>query len=155
MSDMTHIAPRFAALRKLADADMTSEARRELLRQVTENLGAGGVAAVAESIAEFDAALAAAAADYSRQVRIEIARIVAGQSGLAKVAEAFAFDDIEVAGPILRLSNALSEGTLLKVVHQQTQDHLMAVSKRAHVSANVSDALVEKGEDRVVTSLLE
>src|SRR4051812_14934680 len=97
MSDITQIAPRFAALRNLSNADLSSEARRELLRQVTENLGAGGLEAVAESIAEFDAALAAASADYSRQVRIEIAHMVASQNGLPRVAEAFAFDDIEVA----------------------------------------------------------
>jgi uncharacterized protein (DUF2336 family) len=156
MSELqTHLAPRFASLARLGEAGMDSGARRELLRQVTEALDAPGQTARSpEEIAQFDEALAAAAADYSKQVRAEIARLVASQAGLSKVAESFAFDDIEVAGPILRRSSALSEATLLKVVHGQSQEHLMAVSKRAHVSETLSQALVDKGDDHVVSSLL-
>ena len=107
------------------------------------------------TLAKFDEALTAAAADYSRQVRAEIARIVAGHAGLTKVAESFAFDDISVAAPILRRSSALSEATLLRVVNEQSQEHLMAVTQRAHVSPAISHALVEKGDDRMVSSLLQ
>ena len=152
----THLAPRFASLAKLGDAGMESGARRDLLRQVTEALDVPGESSRSpEEIAQFDEALAAAAADYSKQVRAEIARLVASQAGLSKVAETFAFDDIEVAAPILRRSSALSEATLLKVVNGQSQEHLMAVSKRVHVSETLSQALVEKGDDRVVSSLLQ
>src|SRR6202012_6157641 len=103
----------------------------------------------------FDEALAMVAADFSQRVRAEIAQLVAVAAGLRRVAENFAFDDIEVAGPILRRSSALSEATLLRVVGQQSQDHLLAVTKRKEVSQTLSLALVERGDDGVVGSLLE
>ncbi len=146
------LAPRFAQLAKL-DSATDSNARRELLRQVTEALDTPGAGEA--DIAEFDQALAAAASDYSKQVRAEIAQIVAGAAGLKRVAEGFAFDDIEVAGPILRRSSALSEATLLRVAEQKSQDHLLALTKRSHVSETLSEALVKRGDDTVVGSLLE
>ena len=146
----TQLAPRFAQLANL-DGAGDSTARREVLRQVTEALAAPGET----DIAEFDETLAAAAADYSKQVRAEIAQIVAGASGLKRVAENFAFDDIEVAGPILRRSSALSEETLLRVVENKSQQHLLAVTKRQHLSQTLSGALVDNGDDDVVGSLLE
>lgn len=152
----TELAPRFASLAKLDSAEMSSTDRRELLRQVSSTLDAQGGEIDPATMAKFDAALtAAAAADYSKQVRAEIARIVAGHAGLRKIAESFAFDDISVAAPILRRSSALSEATLLRVVNEQSQEHLMAVTQRAHVSPAISHALVEKGDDRVVSSLLQ
>ena len=148
----TQLAPRFAQLANL-DGAGDSTARRELLRQVTEALDTPGAGEA--DIAEFDQALAIAAADYSKQVRAEIALIVAGASGLKRVAEGFVFDDIEVAGPILRRSSALSEATLLRVVEQKSQEHLLAVTRRQHVSQTLSQALVARGDDTVVGSLLE
>lgn len=155
MSELqTHLAPRFASLAKLGDADLDSNGRRALLRQVTEALDAPGGSHTPEEVAEFDAALAAAAADYSKQARAEIARLVATHAGMTQVANTFAFDDIDVAAPILRRSSVLSEATLLAVVNGKSQEHLMAVSKRAHVSEAVAHALVDKGDNRVVSSLL-
>lgn len=156
MSELqTHLAPRFASLAKLDNAEMGSAERRELLRQVSGSLDAQGGEIDPATMAQFDAALTAAAADYSKQVRAEIARLVAGHAGLTRVAESFAFDDITVAAPILRRSSALSEATLLRVVNEQSQEHLMAVTQRAHVSPALSHALVEKGDYRVVTALLQ
>jgi uncharacterized protein (DUF2336 family) len=153
MSDIpTKLAPRYARLAEF-DATNDSGARRDILRQVTDSLTAPGGSDA--DLAQFDEALAAAAADYSRQVRVEIAKLVASAAGLKRVAESFAFDDIEVAAPILRRSSALSEETLLRVVQRQSQEHLLAVSKRPEVSQTLSRALVDHGDDRVVGSLLE
>lgn len=143
----------FASLAKLDS--LNSDARRDLLRQVTATLAAPASTTTTADIAQFDEALAAAAADFSKQVRREIARLVASHEGLGRVATTLAFDDIEVAAPILRRSSALSEATLLKVVAEQSQEHLLAVTKRTHVSEALSQALVDKGNDTVVTSLLE
>lgn len=156
MSELhTELAPRFASLATLDNSAMTSTDRRELLRQVSSTLDAQGHEIDPATVAQFDEALTAAAADYSRQVRVEIARLVAGHAGLSKVAESFAFDDISVAAPILRRSSALSEATLLRIVNEQSQEHLMAVTQRARVSPALSHALVEKGDDHVVSSLLQ
>ncbi|MEZ6030194.1 MAG: DUF2336 domain-containing protein [Hyphomonadaceae bacterium] len=64
-------------------------------------------------------------------------------------------DHIEVARPVIERSHALTEKDILDVIEQKSQDHMMAVTKRPDIGENVSSALVAKGEDRVVASLLE
>ena len=134
--------------------ETTSEGRRELLRKVTEALDPSTAMGAAE-IAEFDEIVAAVASDFSAQIRAQIARLVASSlSPFSHTAHRFALDDIEVARPVLESSEALSEDTLLKVVSQKSQDHMMAVTRRRRISEAVSQALVERGNDAVVTSLL-
>lgn len=144
---------RFAMLADLAK-ETTSEGRRELLRRVTEALDPAAPLA-ADEITAFDDVLAAVASDYSTQVRAQIARLIASSlSPFSRSAQRFAMDDIEVARPILEQSEALTEDTLLQVVNQKSQDHMMAVTRRRRISEAVSHALVERGDDAVVTSLL-
>ena len=108
-----------------------------------------------EDVAEFDGLLSTIASDYSAQIRGQIAKLVAGSlSSFSHTAHRFALDDIEVARPILENSDGLSEATLLTVVGQKSQDHMMAVTRRRRISEAVSQALVERGDDAVVTSLL-
>jgi uncharacterized protein (DUF2336 family) len=150
---MTFQTPRFAMLADLAK-QTSSEGRRELLRKVTEALDPS-VPLAKEEIAQFDGLLAEAASAYSNEIRAQIARMIAiSLSPFSLTAERFALDTIEVARPILEHCDSLSEDTLLKVVNQKSQDHMMAVTRRRRVSEAVSQALVERGDDQVVTSLL-
>jgi uncharacterized protein (DUF2336 family) len=150
---MTASAPRFAMLADLAK-ETTSEGRRELLRKVTEALDPRA-GLDANEAAEFDGLLSTIASDYSTQIRAQIAKLVAGSlSPFSHTAHRFALDDIEVARPILENYEGLSEDTLLKVVGQKSQDHMMAVTRRRRISEAVSQALVERGDDAVVSSLL-
>lgn len=153
MPDDANPTPRFSMLSGLG-REVTSEGRRELLRKVTEALAAP--ARNAAETGEIDQLLEAVAADYSQHVRAEIARLVAGRGGdFTRAAAAFAMDEIAVAEPVLRHAAGLSEATLLKVVNEKSQDHLMAVTRRPDITSRVSHALVEKGNDAVVSSLLE
>jgi uncharacterized protein (DUF2336 family) len=149
---MTEQSSRFAMLAGMSN-DMSSEDRRELLRKVT-NAMAGGAASDADELAKLDEILAGAAADYTVQVRSELARLVAGAPAFGRTTSLFALDDIEVAAPILRKSRALSDTTLLKVIAKNSQPHMMAVTQRQDISPTVSHALVEAGDDEVVVSLL-
>ena len=147
--------PRYAMLRQLA-GETDSNARRELLRKVTESLSQQSRAPSEAEFAELDGVLSAVAHEYSVQVRTEFARLVAASvSRFCHASEKFALDDaIEVAAPVLRHSRALSEETLLRVVREKSQAHMMAVTQRATVSEGISQALVERGDDEVVASLL-
>ena len=150
---MTISVSRFAMLADLAK-ETTSEGRRELLRKVTEVLDPKG-SLPAEEAAQFDGLLATVASDYSSQIRAQIAKLIAGSlSPFSHTAHRFALDDIEVARPILENYDGLSEDTLLEVVGRKSQDHMMAVTRRRRISEAVSQALVERGDDAVVTSLL-
>jgi len=145
---------RFALLKDLPGRT-SSEARRELLRQVTEGLSGRGGVPSAEDTAELDRVMASVASEFSVQVRAEISRLVAANAmHFAHAAERFALDEIEVAEPVLKHSDALSEDVLLKVVAEKSEAHMMAVTQRSSVSSRVSHALVERGGDEVVSSLL-
>ena len=144
---------RFALLNELPNR-ASSEARRELLREVTEALS--GSAPSAEEAGELDRIMASVAADFSVEVRMEFARLVAASATrFCQSAEQFALDEIEVAEPVRKHSQALSEDVLLRVVNEKSQQHMMAVTQRSTVSTRVSHALVERGGDEVVSSLLD
>lgn len=79
---------------------------------------------------------------------------------MAKLADApprtvrtLALDDaIEVAGPVLQLCERVDEVTLLEVARQKGQQHLLAISGRRTIAEAVTDVLVERGDDAVVSS---
>jgi uncharacterized protein (DUF2336 family) len=145
---------RFARLLDVSN-NMSSENRRALLREVTD-VFAEHADPDAAKIAKLDEVLSAVVADFSREVRAELAaKIGPSKVALGSTAERLALDDIEIARPILEHSIALSESHLLAVISQKTQEHLLAVTRRKDITEKISHALVEKGDDRVVVSLLE
>ena len=148
-------ANNFALLLDLAK-EGSSEKRRELLRQITDVfLAQPEQRSESESIL-FDEIVGAVAADLETQVRIELSRKVADSNGpLRRTARRLAMDDIEVARPVLERSRSLTETDILDVIEAKSQDHMLAVTKRPDIGEKVSSALVAKGEDRVVASLLQ
>ncbi len=151
---MSQAKSRYALLKDLS-ASTSSDQRRELLRTVTDALTSNSRAPSEEEFVELDEVLTLAASEYSTQVRTEFARLVAASvTRFCHASEQFAMDDIEVAMPVLRNSQALTEEALLRVVTEKSQAHLLAVTKRDNVSPRVSEALVSKGSDEVVSSLL-
>jgi uncharacterized protein (DUF2336 family) len=145
---------RFALLKELPNRT-SSEARRELLREATESLSGRSGTLSSEASAELDRIMASVASEFSIQVRAEFARLIASNAAqFAHTAEHFAMDEIEVAGPVLKHSDALTEDVLLKVVAQKSQAHMLALTQRSSVSPRLSHALVQRGGDEVVSSLL-
>jgi uncharacterized protein (DUF2336 family) len=151
---MSQSGSRYALLKNLS-ASASSDQRRELLRQVTDALTSNARAPSDAEFAELDQVLSLAASEYSTQVRTEFARLVAASvTRFCHASEQFAMDDIAVATPVLRHSQALTEEALLRVVAAKSQAHILAVTKRETVSARLSEAIVDKGSDEVVSSLL-
>ena len=148
-------ASRYTLLQNL-NSETNSDARRELLRKVTETLSQSARKPTDDEFAELDEVLSAVAKEYSVQVRTEFARLVAASvTRFCQASEQFAMDEaIEVAAPVLRHSQALTESMLLRVVREKSQAHMLAITKRPSVSEGISQALVERGSDEVVTSLL-
>jgi uncharacterized protein (DUF2336 family) len=149
---MSSPAPRFAMLAGLS-GQTSSDDRRELLRKVTEAMDNPCLGN--RNVEELDRLLSTVASDYSAHVRADLARLVANNDALFTCsAQLFARDDIEVARPVLRYARHLSEDTLLEVIAGKSQEHMMAVTQRQTISPKISHALVERGNDEVVTSLL-
>jgi uncharacterized protein (DUF2336 family) len=64
-------------------------------------------------------------------------------------------DVAEVAMPLLESSRVLTDGDLIDIVHSQSNQHRLAIAKRAAVSETVSHALTERGDEKVVATLLD
>jgi uncharacterized protein (DUF2336 family) len=66
-----------------------------------------------------------------------------------------AFDDaIDVAGPVLTQSQRLSDEMLVENAMNKSQAHLLAISKREKLSPVVTDVLVDRGDSKVVNSVV-
>lgn len=67
-----------------------------------------------------------------------------------------AFDDlIEVAAPVLSMSERLDDDDLIENARHKSQGHLLAISKRKVLSGAVTDVLVERGNDEVIASTMD
>ncbi len=63
-------------------------------------------------------------------------------------------DEIEVAHPILVKSDVLKDPELIEIVQHRTMEHQVAIAVRSSISEQLSDALVETDNEKVVTTLL-
>jgi uncharacterized protein (DUF2336 family) len=59
-------------------------------------------------------------------------------------------NEIMVAGPILRRSPVLDEEALLEIARVKGQGHLLAMSERPKLSADLTDVIVERGDRDVI-----
>ncbi|GAA0584396.1 DUF2336 domain-containing protein [Caenispirillum bisanense] len=89
-------------------------------------------------------------------VRRQVAQAIASQDDLPRDLLVFlANDEIEVAFPILRGSRVLQDEDLIEVIRNRTLEHQLAIANRYHVSAAVSEALVQTGRQEVIRELLQ
>ena len=131
-----------------------SARRRDLLRGVTDLFFSGGRHGPTE-MALFDDVLGQLAGEMEVAVRAELAdRMAHGSGAPVGLMSRLARDEIEVARPVLQHSWALSDADLLQVARTHGQDHLRAISQRHSVSAVVSEAIVERGDDQTLGVLL-
>lgn len=132
----------------------SSETRRALLRELTDHFFGVPTHSTTEQ-ALFDAVLSDLSAEMETAVRAELAaRFASAPNAPPTLIRRLANDEAAVAGAVLRTSPVLSEAELIDVVRTRSQDHILAVTERAEVSEAVSDAIVEKGDDQALGSLL-
>jgi uncharacterized protein (DUF2336 family) len=89
--------------------------------------------------------------------RVQLAkRLARFDDAPVNIIHKLAFDDsIEVAGPILRDSERLEPYALVANVCTKDQSHLLAISKRKSLDAEVTDVLVTRGNQEVVNSVVK
>ncbi len=66
-----------------------------------------------------------------------------------------ATDDIDVARPVLERSESLTAEDLVTIAKSHSQDHLLAIACRLVLATEVTNVLVERGNDRVLTRVAE
>lgn len=104
----------------------------------------------------YDAVLSQLSRSMEKAVRTELAlRFVDHDQAPTRLMNQLARDEsIQVAGPVLQSSNALTDRDLVDVVRQGSQMHMRAVSNRQSLSETVADAIVEHGDDETLGVLL-
>jgi uncharacterized protein (DUF2336 family) len=152
---MTQSLPNLATLVELA-GEPSSDKRRELLRSVTDLFFQEPENYNESEINLFGDVMGSIASDLETEIRLDIAqRMSTLPNPPMNLIQDLAKDEIAVAQPILQDSPALDDDLLIDIAQHQSQDHIMAMTKRPNVSENVSASIVDNGNDHVVASLLE
>lgn len=93
--------------------------------------------------------------DVEVRVRESLARAVKESSALSHdIAVSLAKDVDQVALPILAYSSVLTDEDLIEIIAEASPKKQQAIATRAEVSADVSDALVERGDEDAVHLLV-
>jgi hypothetical protein len=142
-------------LRELNDAISrgTAESRLRALWHTTDLMIAGRYSD--DEIWTFGDVIGRLADEIEVAARSQLARRLADfDRAPVNIIHKLAFDDeIEVAGPILRDSERLESYALVANACLKSQTHLLAISKRKSIDAQVTDALVTRGNQEVVNSV--
>jgi len=153
---MMHSYPLLEEL-EAALASGTNTRRTEILTSVTDLFIDGAPRYSEAMISVFDDVMARLVNTIEAQARAKLAhRLAPIANAPSNVIHLLAFDDdIEVARPILSLSERLNEHTLLATANSKSQQHLFAISQRDSLSEAVTDILVERGDRDVVHSVVK
>jgi uncharacterized protein (DUF2336 family) len=110
-----------------------------------------------DQIGLFDDIMARMITTIEAKARAKLAsRLAPIPNAPSNVIHMLAFDDdIEVAGPVLTLSERLQDEDLQTNASTKSQQHLHAISQRKTLSEAVTDILVERGNREVVHSVVK
>jgi uncharacterized protein (DUF2336 family) len=132
----------------------SAESRAKALWHATDILVAGDFSE--EQIRIFGDVIGRLTEEIEEAARAELSRRLAHSTNAPHtVVRILAFDDsIEVAGPVLQFSPRLDVKSLIANIRSKSQPHLLAISRRASVPAEVTDELVTRGNQDVVQAVV-
>jgi uncharacterized protein (DUF2336 family) len=131
--------------------EKSSDKRRELLRELSEQFLSGEDTVTDRASALFGSVVETLLDDMALDVRAEYAAMTAESEQMPKsIIMRLANDEISVASPILERSPLLDDDDLVSIVEKHGQDHMYAVAGRQTISEKVTDKLVERGESVVL-----
>lgn len=130
--------------------------RNEMLTRITDLFLAGATRYSGEQIGLFDEVITKLATAIETKTRAKLsARLADVPTAPAGVVRMLAFDDeIDVARPVLRESERLTDPDLVANASTKSQQHLAAISERKSLSEAVTDVLVSRGNRDVVHSVV-
>ena len=128
--------------------------RVEALRRVTDLFINGAVDYSNEQIGLFDDVFQCLMERIETSAKVLLAnRLAPIETAPQFTVRALAFDDlIEVAAPVLSRSERLDDDALIETARNKSQAHLLAISRRRMLSGAVTEVLVLRGNDEVITS---
>jgi uncharacterized protein (DUF2336 family) len=128
--------------------------RADILKKVTDLFVLGSGRFSDEQVELFDQVMARLLENIERTARAQFGSRIARLSDAPRnVVRVLASDAaIEVAGPVLQHCERLDEDVLVENARFQSQQHLLAISGRKILVEVVTDILVERGNQLVVSS---
>ncbi len=134
----------------------TPARRHEILMRITDLFISDAPLYTEEQVGVFDEIMLRLVNTIEAKARALLAKRLAPIANApSSVIHILAFDDdIEVARPVLRLSERLSDDALRTNASTKGQQHLFAISERKALSERVTDVLVERGDREVVRSVV-
>ena len=136
----------------LASKDISR--RAEILKRVTDLFVLGSGQFSEDQVELFDRVMGALLENIEHAARAQFGgRLARLPDAPPKVIRVLAFDAaIEVAGPVLQHCERLDQKTLVENASTQSQDHLLAISGRKVLAEALTDVLVDRGNQAVVSS---
>lgn len=140
-----------------AIATATVERRAQITDRIAELFTLESLHYSSEEINLFDDVFVYLVSVIEKSARASLAnRLATNRQAPETVCRALASDDeIEIAAPILEHSVRLDRATLVENARTQSQQHLLAISKRKQIEEAVTDVLVARGERSVVLSTVQ
>jgi len=140
---------------ELAVKTGSSESRLKTLRRVTDLFLHDANRLNDEQIKVFDDVLCRLTAKIETTARIELARRLGpvDPAPVEMVGRLARDDEIDVARPILKDCKRLTDRDLVEIARTKSQAHLLAISERTQLQPPVTDALLDRGDRDVVSTL--
>lgn len=140
-----------------AIANGTSQKRVETLRRITDLFVGGADQFSDEHVELFDEVITRLADEIEVHARVELAERLAhvGNAPIKAITELTGDDILDVATPILTHSARLDDQTLIGIAQSKSQHHLLAISRRDQISEQVTDVLVDRGNQQVLRSVAQ
>lgn len=132
--------------------DHSDEVRAETAAKVAKAFEAGLSEAERDLAADIFRTLLR---DAAQRVRVALSDSLKSSPEVPRdVALTLAADVAEVAAPMLKWSEVLSDEDLLALVREKGVEHQVAIAQRETVSADLADALAETHDEAVVATLV-
>jgi uncharacterized protein (DUF2336 family) len=136
--------------------ESTPEKRHQLVEHVTNLFVKGADSYQVEEITVFNTVLQSMLPTMEpAQKKAIAAQLAPIDSTAPEIAYQLAREEIDIARPMLTSSEALRTEDILRLAKTMSQGHLLAISKRKHLEANITDVLLERGEKPVKQSVAE
>ncbi len=108
-----------------------------------------------EQVAQYDEVFCQLAELVEVEARTHVAKLLAPlERAPGNVVNKLAYDEIEVAAPLLEFSNVLSDDDLIDIASTQSEAHRVAIAGRPVVPERVGEAIVQHGGSPSVARLV-
>lgn len=136
--------------------DKSKEARGKLVENITDLFLSDGGRLNDHERAIMSDILSKLIYSVEAELRGQLSQSLAdSQIELPEVALLLANDNADIARPILERTNLLQDEDLIDIIRMRTDEHRLSISIRDGLSVEVSDALIEYGNEDVIEQLLK